>query len=215
MTEGVNPKDLVGATKAPLALVPPALVIGAAEALATGRDKYGAYNWRDYPVQAVTYVEAAMRHLLAYMDGEDYAADTQVHHVKHAVAGLGVLLDCIAMGTVDDNRPLPGPAAKLLDQQDGSKTRPERIESKYRPGEYIEVPLGADVRTIKVPVEVEDPMYGTMLSTKPEHVEPYADCLVEHIDPTECYAPDSITMTQRSTICAPCCAKRWGLFHGA
>lgn len=114
----MNPKDIVGAKKAPLGLVPPALVIGAAEAIANGAEKYGSYNWRDYPVQAVTYVEAAMRHLLAYLDGEDDAPDTGISHLKHAVAGLGILLDVTALGTLEDNRPKAGPAAKLLAEQD-------------------------------------------------------------------------------------------------
>lgn len=117
---GLNPKDLVGARKAPLALVPPALVIGAAEALANGAEKYGPFNWRDQPVQAVTYVEAAMRHLLAYLDGEDVATDSGIHHVKHAVAGLAILLDCMGLGTLVDNRPAAGPAPALLAEQDKS-----------------------------------------------------------------------------------------------
>lgn len=114
----MNPKDLVGAKKAPLALVPPALVIGAAEAMAVGAEKYGPYNWRAYPVQVMTYVEAAMRHLLAFADGQDDAEDTGVHHLKHVVAGMGILLDSIALGTAEDNRPMKGPAADLLRQQD-------------------------------------------------------------------------------------------------
>lgn len=117
---GINPKDLVGAKKAPLRLVPPALLIGAAEALATGAVKYGPYNWRQYPVTAMTYVEAAQRHLIGYVEGEDLAQDTLVHHVKHAVAGLAILLDCIEAGTLVDDRPPPGPGPKMLDDLDRS-----------------------------------------------------------------------------------------------
>lgn len=131
----MNPKDLVGAKKAPLALVPPALVIGAAEAMQVGASKYGPYNWRDYPVQVMTYVEAAFRHLYAFVDGEDLAPDTGVHHIKHVVAGMGILLDSLESGIAIDNRPKPGPAADMLDEQDRStppKVAPE-AEPPYCP----------------------------------------------------------------------------------
>jgi len=114
----MNPKDLVGAKKAPLALVPQALVIGAAEAMQNGAEKYGPFNWREYPVQVMTYVEAAQRHLAAFIDGQDNAEDTGIHHLKHVVAGMGILLDSIALGIAEDNRPPKGPAADLLRQQD-------------------------------------------------------------------------------------------------
>jgi hypothetical protein len=116
----MNPKDLVGAKKAPLKLVPPALVIGVAEAMANGAEKYGAYNFRDIPVEMMTYIEAALRHLFAFMDGQDNAEDTGIHHLKHAGASIAIVLDGIAMGTIIDNRPSKGPAADLLRQQDKS-----------------------------------------------------------------------------------------------
>lgn len=115
-----NPKDLVGAKKAPLSLVPAALVIGAAEAAQNGADKYGPFNWREYPVQVMTYVEAMQRHLAAFVDGQDIAEDTGIHHLKHVAAGLGILLDSIAMGIAIDNRPPFGPASDLLRAADRS-----------------------------------------------------------------------------------------------
>ncbi len=115
-----NPKDIVGAKKAPLALVPPALVIGAAEAMANGAAKYGPFNWRDYPGEYVTYLEAMLRHIYALLDGEDLAQDSGIHHLKHVVAGGGILLDCMGLGTLIDNRPKLGPAAALLAEQDRS-----------------------------------------------------------------------------------------------
>lgn len=104
---GVNPKDLIGVTKAPLSLVPPVSILQEARALAVGAQKYGPYNWRDYPVQSMVYVEAALRHILAYMDGETIDPETGVHHLGHAKAGLGILLDAETTGIVD-NRPKAG-----------------------------------------------------------------------------------------------------------
>jgi hypothetical protein len=144
----MNPKDLVGAKKAPLKLVPPAAVIGTAEAMAIGAAKYGPYNWRDQPIEVMTYIEAVLRHIYAFVDGQDNAEDTGVHHLKHAAAGLAILLDVMAYPQVEatpyhyiDNRPPKGPAADALRAQDRStKTLvPQRVE-QIKP---FEADLGA------------------------------------------------------------------------
>lgn len=116
----MNPKDLVGAKKSPLGVVPPALMLGAAPAMAVGANKYGPFNWRAQPVQVMTYIEAIQRHLFAFSDGQDVAEDTGVSHLGHAAAGLGILMDAFAMGNVIDNRPQAGPAADMLREQDKS-----------------------------------------------------------------------------------------------
>lgn len=115
-----NPKDLVGAKKAPLGYVPAAAVLGPAPAMAIGAAKYGPFNWREQPVQAMIYVEAVLRHLFAWIDGQDDAEDTGISHIGHAQAGLAILADAIAAGNVIDNRPAKGPAADMLRAQDRS-----------------------------------------------------------------------------------------------
>ena len=82
----MNPKDLVGAKKAPLTLVPPTAIIAIAEAMGNGAEKYGPFNWRDQPVQVRTYVEAAQRHLLAFLDGQWAAEDTGISQIATSVA---------------------------------------------------------------------------------------------------------------------------------
>lgn len=116
----MNPKDSIGAKKAPLSVVPAALVLAAAPAMAVGANKYGPFNWRGQKVQAMTYVEAVLRHLYAWVDGQDLAEDTGVSHIGHAIAGLGILADAIAQDNIIDNRPPAGPAADMLRAQDRS-----------------------------------------------------------------------------------------------
>lgn len=111
-----NPKDLIGMTKAPLELVPPAAIIHMAMAMKNGAAKYGPYNWRDKKVQAMVYIGAAQRHLLSYLDREDDASDSGVHHLAHAMACLGILLDAFETGNLIDNRPTKGVAAELLER---------------------------------------------------------------------------------------------------
>jgi hypothetical protein len=113
-TPGANPKDLVGATKTPLALVPVGAIVQVAGAFAVGAKKYGPHNWRSYPVQRMTYLEAALRHIYADIDGETIDPETGQPHVAHAVAGLMILLDAIACDSHVDNRPPKGAAAALM-----------------------------------------------------------------------------------------------------
>lgn len=120
----MNPKDTVGAKKAPMHLVPAAGAIFSAPAHQNGADKYGAFNWRLQPVQAMTYVAAIRRHIDAWVDGQDEAEDTGIHHFAHALAGLNILADAMGLGILIDDRPPKGPAADLLRAQDRSGVSP-------------------------------------------------------------------------------------------
>lgn len=115
----MNPKDLVGAKKAPTRYVPQALVLEVAPVMATGAAKYGPFNWREQPVSAVTYAEAMQRHLSAWVEGQDKAEDSGLSHLAHIAASCGILLDAAANGTMLDDR-VTGPAADILRRLDQS-----------------------------------------------------------------------------------------------
>lgn len=108
-----NPKTRLGALKVPLHLVPPSAKHYLAQALEDGARKYGPYNWRDEPISISTYKAAMERHMDAFWDGEDLAPDSGIHHVAHAMACCALILDCLANGTLVDDRPTKGAAAKL------------------------------------------------------------------------------------------------------
>lgn len=114
-TDKPNPKDLIGLTKVDLSLVPPASLIEQARAMEDGESKYGAYNWREHPVLARVYLSAASRHLAKWLDGEEIDTSSGVHHLGHALACVGIIVDAMHTGNLIDNRPLPGPAPRLLD----------------------------------------------------------------------------------------------------
>lgn len=115
----MNPKDLVGAKKAPTRYVPQALVLETAAVMATGAAKYGPFNWRQQPVSAATYAEAMQRHLSAWIEGQDAAEDSGLNHIAHIAASCGILLDAAANGTLLDDR-VAGPAANILRRLDNS-----------------------------------------------------------------------------------------------
>lgn len=101
----VNPKDLFGAKKVSLSKLPAVAVAHAAHAMMDGAEKYGAYNWRDKPVIASIYVDAAKRHIDDWFEGQRQAKDSEVHHLGHAIASIAILLDAEASKNLIDDRP--------------------------------------------------------------------------------------------------------------
>jgi hypothetical protein len=101
---GIDPKGHAGSLKAPLHLLPPSAMAEIARAHAHGAGKYGAFNWRASKIQALTYAAAMMRHLDAWRDGEDCDPESGVSHLAHIGSNCNILLDCIAAGTMVDNR---------------------------------------------------------------------------------------------------------------
>ena len=114
MSNDTNPKDLIGVTKPRISLVPPVGIVYEALAMANGAEKYGPYNFRDKKVQAMIYIEACMRHLMAWQDGEELAEDSGLPHLAHAKACLGILIDAKESGFLIDNRPKPGATAAVI-----------------------------------------------------------------------------------------------------
>lgn len=114
MNDNTNPKDLIGVKKPRLSLVPPASIIYQALAMEDGATKYGPYNWREKKVQASIYIDAAMRHLAQWADGEENAEDSGRPHLAHALGCLGILVDAMETGNLVDDRPKSGAAATLI-----------------------------------------------------------------------------------------------------
>jgi hypothetical protein len=100
-----NPKDLIGATKISTTKIPDVAIAHCAAAMMDGARRYGSYNWRSNAVQADIYIDAARRHLAAWMNGERVADDSKVHHLGHAMACCAILLDAEAEECLVDNRP--------------------------------------------------------------------------------------------------------------
>lgn len=113
-TLGMNPKDLLGMKKAPLALVPPVLEIITAEVMRLGAKKYGPYNWRLNKVRRTVYLEAAKRHIDACLDGENADEETRMPHEASAAACMAIVLDALVTGNLVDDRPIPGAAARVI-----------------------------------------------------------------------------------------------------
>lgn len=112
--KGINPKDLLGQKKVDLSLIPPAALIYIALAMEDGEKKYGPYNFREKKVRARVYLAAAMRHIAAKLDGEELASDSLKPHLAHAMACLAIYVDAEETGNLQDDRPSPGAASRLI-----------------------------------------------------------------------------------------------------
>lgn len=99
-----NPKDLLGSKKVPLGQVCPVAMAHESCAMLDGDLKYGYRNWRQKNVQARIYLDAALRHIQSWAEMEETASDSGVHHLGHARACLGILLDAQENGNLIDDR---------------------------------------------------------------------------------------------------------------
>jgi len=110
-----NPKDLLGLKKAPIRLVPWVSVIALARVMKLGANKYGEKNWRQKKPRASVYFEAALRHLLAYDDGQDTDPESGESHLAHVMANMAILLDAKSCNCLLDDRTPTGEVIKALD----------------------------------------------------------------------------------------------------
>lgn len=112
--DATNPKDLLGMKKPPLRLVPSALLIHVSRVMALGAKKYGEVNWREKNVRRTIYLEAALRHILQALDGEDADIESGEPHEAHVAACMGIILDAKMVETLIDDRKKTGKVTGLL-----------------------------------------------------------------------------------------------------
>ena len=109
-----NPKTVLGLAKPSISVIPPVAILHLGKAMADGKRKYGLMNWREKTVTSSVYYDAAMRHMMAWWDGEENASDSGVHHLGHAMACLAITLDAQSLGKLNDDRPIPGMFAEAV-----------------------------------------------------------------------------------------------------
>ena len=114
-TKPTNPKDAIGSDKLPLHLVPPVLTAYASIAFLNSALKYGRANWRAAGVRSSIYVDAAMRHLLAWLEGEEDDPDDGVPHLAAVLACVGIILDARATGSLTDDRNYRGTSKAMYE----------------------------------------------------------------------------------------------------
>lgn len=85
-------KDDAG--KPSLSLLPPRALLAVGRVLTAGAKRYGRDNWRKVaPTERYRYVDAALRHALAYLAGEERDPDSGESHLAHAICSLAFVLE--------------------------------------------------------------------------------------------------------------------------
>lgn len=100
-----NPKVGAASKKYSLRYLPLSANIEVNRALENGAEKYGLCNWRDTNVKASVYIDAALRHIAQWQEGQEDASDSTVHNLGHAMASLAIIIDAQAQSVLLDDRP--------------------------------------------------------------------------------------------------------------
>lgn len=89
--------------KIPLSYTPLALMEGVSAVMEFGAKKYERDNWK----KGFAYnslIDCALRHIMAYAEGEDTDKESGRNHIEHAATNLAFLLHQIKHGIGTDDR---------------------------------------------------------------------------------------------------------------
>lgn len=89
--------------KAPLSLISRTALEEEAKVLAFGAAKYSTHNWRK-GMDFSRLMDACLRHVYAFADGEDLDKETGLSHLAHARCCLAFLLEYQGMSLGTDDR---------------------------------------------------------------------------------------------------------------
>jgi hypothetical protein len=116
-------KDDAG--KPPISLIPRSAILATARVMASGAKKYGRQNWRSNGgLDWSRVIDAAMRHMLAFADGEDYdngEGGSGELHLANAICCLAFLIEYHEKGLGTDDRFRPA-------EQEPASTEPFMFE---------------------------------------------------------------------------------------
>jgi hypothetical protein len=91
------------AGKPPLGLISRTALEEEAKVMAYGVSKYGIHNWRA-GMDFSRLMDAALRHVYAFADGEDLDKETGLSHLAHARCCLAFLLEYQGKSLGTDDR---------------------------------------------------------------------------------------------------------------
>lgn len=90
--------------KAPVGLIPSSAILEEARVMAYGEKKYGRDNWRQGMAWS-RVIDASLRHILAFKEGEDFDPETSLYHLAHARCCLAFLIEYYTTHPEKDDRP--------------------------------------------------------------------------------------------------------------
>ncbi|MCK5017623.1 MAG: hypothetical protein KAS32_11205, partial [Candidatus Peribacteraceae bacterium] len=76
MSDPANPKDAIGTMKSPITTIPMPILFELGLAMLEGSRRYGRHNYRAVGVRTSIYVDAAIRHIMTFWEGQDTDPDS-------------------------------------------------------------------------------------------------------------------------------------------
>lgn len=131
-----NPKDLIGSNKVPMYLFPATAIALGSLAMLDGALKYGRDNFRAIGVRATIYVDAALRHIYRWLEGNDLDQDSGLHELAHALACLAILVDAEEAGMLNDDRKIKGGFLAQLNELTPDVKRLRELHADKSPKHY-------------------------------------------------------------------------------
>lgn len=159
-TKASNPKEAFGDAKIPMDLLPDTATVQFNLAFLEGALKYGQYNWRVAGVKASTYIRAMRRHIAKFENGQDVDPATMVHELASVGACCAIILDAIACGKLNDDRPPHANMEKALADAAKTAAHLKELFKDHAPVQYTQkwvdqnVPAGTLSKVLDVAVNV-------------------------------------------------------------
>lgn len=104
MSEAKGSKDAIGDSNKPrLSLIPKKALWAMGGAFTYGEEHYGAHNWRK-GINVSFLVDAALRHINEFNDGENIDVKSNNHHLGNAMANLAMAIEMLSLHPNLDDR---------------------------------------------------------------------------------------------------------------
>lgn len=113
MSKGVKNDEL----KPQLDLIPYEALVETAKAFMYGAKKYGRWNYKK-GLEYSRLINASLRHINQYKEGENLDIESKVCHLGHAMASLAMLIDSIKNRPDLDDRYTPEKLKPNISQED-------------------------------------------------------------------------------------------------
>lgn len=142
MSGNGNPKDFVGASKAPTSTISRRVLHELGLAMLEGECKYWRHNYRAAHVRAMIYLDAMDRHVSAWIEGQEIDPASGVSHLIKAMACLMIVRDAQLYGSLIDDRPPAQSDPNWLDELNAKALSLVKVHEHITRGAYLQANRG-------------------------------------------------------------------------
>jgi hypothetical protein len=101
----VNNKNRTSRGKVETHNVPLIALAAMGDVMTFGAGKHGEYNYLESDITASVFMNGMMRHIMDWWNREDFAEDSDLHHLAHMMSGAAIVLAGMQYGNFVDDRP--------------------------------------------------------------------------------------------------------------